>query len=260
MPSIQRRVPTQIDKVFACTVVVIFGVVIPLRVWNVTAAVALSSLLLVLVVRQLRSRVLSLPRAVILFSVPLLTFVEWVTGWRLSLVGIGIFALIGAEIVASKTVELDAPTKLLRRSSGSTSGDVALGVFIGLVASAVLVIYLGAQGLIVPAGVLPHGVVLAVGIPAFAVANAAIEELLWRFVLMDFMVVFECGWFVGTVVSSTSFAIAHYFGIPSGPLGVALAFCFGIVLSICRRMRHGLRAGFVGHVVVDVAVGLALLR
>ena len=103
----------------------------------------------------------------------------------------------------------------------------------------------------VPSGV-PAWAILA-GIPAYAMLNAAFEELVWRGVVWQ-----ACEAAFGSIcalaLSTLSFGLAHYRGFPSGALGVVLASTYGLMMGIIRLRTKGLLGPFLAHVFADVVI------
>jgi uncharacterized protein len=91
------------------------------------------------------------------------------------------------------------------------------------------------------------------GAVLFACANAAAEELFYRGMFMEAL--------VGTVavvpavvLQAASYGLQHTQGFPSGPLGVALATIYGLVLGVIRLKANGLLAPWLAHVVADLTI------
>lgn len=101
-----------------------------------------------------------------------------------------------------------------------------------------------------PAG--PHPALLAAGVVAWAMCNAAAEELYFRGALQHELVrALGRG---GVLVQAVAFGLMHYRGFPRGWAGVGLATIYGIMMSALRRRSGGLLAPWVAHVLADLVV------
>jgi membrane protease YdiL (CAAX protease family) len=96
------------------------------------------------------------------------------------------------------------------------------------------------------------GELLPLGI-AFAAVNAAQEELRFRAVPLALAVPIVGGeraiW-----MTATAFGLAHWFGHPSGPSGVALTFLAGLVLAKAMLETRGLVWPWAIHAAQDVVI------
>lgn len=98
----------------------------------------------------------------------------------------------------------------------------------------------------------PLPLLLAVGV-AFALLNAAVEELIWRGVILDRLEpVF--GPRTAIVLQAASFGAAHLIGVPGGVVGALLAGIWALMLGALRRYARGLLAPYLAHVVADLAI------
>lgn len=99
-------------------------------------------------------------------------------------------------------------------------------------------------------------VVLGLG---FALLNAALEEAIWRGVMLAGLDA-TTGWpSFAVVVQAASFGVVHANTFPRGGLGVAMAFVYGLMLGALRLRARGMLAPFLAHVGTDVIVfGLLL--
>ena len=94
---------------------------------------------------------------------------------------------------------------------------------------------------------------------AFAVVNAAIEEVIFRGVMMEALdsALGDGYWSIGT--QAVSFAALHYLsGFPSGVLGFFMVWVYGIMLGMIRRRSKGLLAPWVAHVAADITIFVIL--
>ena len=89
----------------------------------------------------------------------------------------------------------------------------------------------------------------------FATINAAMEEIIFRGVMMEALdsALGETYWSVGT--QAVSFAALHYLaGFPNGVLGFLMVFVYGVMLGLVRRRSKGLFAPWVAHVAADITI------
>ena len=133
---------------------------------------------------------------------------------------------------------------------------IALAVSFGLVGAVVLVTYLRSTGFGVPVIPSMNRWILRTGVVGFSVLNSFAEELVWRGSLVDALEKRGFRWGVVGVVTSISFGIAHFYGVPSGAFGVLLASVFGVGMYVLRRISGGLLTPMVGHFIVDVATAM----
>lgn len=108
---------------------------------------------------------------------------------------------------------------------------------------------------VLPAG----GVALVVVVLLFSVLNAFAEELVWRECLPLILRSTGVPWPLALAVSSVSFGMAHYYGIPSGVVGCSIAGVFGLGQSILVAYSGGIGAAIVAHVTVDLVVAYLIL-
>ncbi len=102
----------------------------------------------------------------------------------------------------------------------------------------------------------PHPVLWAV---AFALANAAMEEAVFRGALFDALAmrIQPAG---ALVVTSALFGAAHVQGYPPGVVGAVLAGAFGAALAALRIWTGGLLLSWAVHVSADAAIAWFVLR
>jgi len=89
----------------------------------------------------------------------------------------------------------------------------------------------------------------------FAALNAALEEAVFRGVMMEALdsALGEGYRSIGT--QAASFAALHYLaGFPSGAVGVVMTFVYGVMLGVIRRRSGGLLAPWFTHVAADIAI------
>jgi membrane protease YdiL (CAAX protease family) len=90
---------------------------------------------------------------------------------------------------------------------------------------------------------------------ANAAFNAALEETIWRGVMLEALDSALGPGVWALVIQAISFGAAHYRnGFPNGLVGAAMAAIFGIMLGIIRRKSKGILAGWLAHTVVDAAI------
>jgi membrane protease YdiL (CAAX protease family) len=91
----------------------------------------------------------------------------------------------------------------------------------------------------------------------FAIVNSAWEELLFRGVLQTEL---SNTWGMppALVIGSVAFGISHANGIPSGPLGMAMALTWGYLLGMIRLRTGGIGYPFLAHVAADATIGLLI--
>jgi hypothetical protein len=89
----------------------------------------------------------------------------------------------------------------------------------------------------------------------FAIGNAAMEEFLFRGVVMHSLdSAFAPGSF-SIVVQAWLFGAMHYLrGFPNGWWGVAMASVYGIMLGMIRRRSGGMLAPWLAHVFADLVI------
>jgi uncharacterized protein len=87
----------------------------------------------------------------------------------------------------------------------------------------------------------------------FSVANATLEELVFRGVLWEFI---AAEWNGGVALCATTilFGLAHLHGYPPGPLGAVLAGIFGLGLGLLRWWTGGLGLAIAVHVCADATI------
>ncbi len=90
---------------------------------------------------------------------------------------------------------------------------------------------------------------------ANAAFNAALEETIWRGVMLEALDSALGPGVWALLIQAVSFGVAHYRnGFPNGLVGAAMAAIFGIMLGIIRRASKGILAGWIAHTVVDAAI------
>ena len=99
---------------------------------------------------------------------------------------------------------------------------------------------------------------------AFSMANAFVEEVLFRGLLQSFLLRAFAGLFgsrsatthraLAVVGSAFAFGIAHWSGFPSGASGAALAGIYGLMLGALRERSGGLLSPWVAHIAADAVI------
>jgi membrane protease YdiL (CAAX protease family) len=88
----------------------------------------------------------------------------------------------------------------------------------------------------------------------FALLNAAIEELMFRGIILRSLDTVLGEVRISIAVQAIIFGAIHFEGIPSGWFGVGLATMYGVLLGIVRRRAQGLLAPFTAHVFADLVI------
>jgi uncharacterized protein len=90
---------------------------------------------------------------------------------------------------------------------------------------------------------------------ANAMFNAALEETIWRGVILEALDSALGPGVWALTIQAVSFGAAHYrSGFPNGIIGAAMAAIFGIMLGIIRRKSKGVLACWLAHAFVDAAI------
>jgi len=105
----------------------------------------------------------------------------------------------------------------------------------------------------------PGWSILYIGVPVFALINAALEEVVYRGILQEaLMHVLTQKWFI-VLLQASAFAAAHFAaGFPNGTVGYLMVFVWGTMLGYLRLRTHGLCIPYLAHVIADLAIGYAL--
>jgi membrane protease YdiL (CAAX protease family) len=104
---------------------------------------------------------------------------------------------------------------------------------------------------------------LVVAGAVFSVVNAAMEEAIWRGVMLEALDSALGPGAAALLVQAASFGVAHIAGFPRGALGVAMAGTYGLMLGVIRRQSRGMLAPLLAHVAADAtifAILVVLLR
>ena len=94
----------------------------------------------------------------------------------------------------------------------------------------------------------------------FSLGNAALEELVYRGVIMQTLDSIAGPGLISLVAQAWLFGALHYRqGFPSGVVGLAMAVIYGIMLGALRRRSEGMVAPWMAHVVADVVIFVILV-
>ena len=90
---------------------------------------------------------------------------------------------------------------------------------------------------------------------AFAMGNAALEEAIFRGIMMDALDSAFGPGNTAVVLQAASFAFLHYVtGFPRGGWGLAMTFIYGLMLGTIRRRAQGMLAPWLAHVGADITI------
>lgn len=90
---------------------------------------------------------------------------------------------------------------------------------------------------------------------AFAAGNAAMEEFIYRGVIMQALDGAAGAGLLSIFVQAWLFGCVHFLhGFPNGWWGVAMTFCYGVMLGWLRRRTHGMLAPWLAHVFADLVI------
>lgn len=93
----------------------------------------------------------------------------------------------------------------------------------------------------------------------FSTVNAAMEEVVWRGVMLEALDSALGMGVASLVIQAASFGVAHIAGFPRGALGVAMAGTYGLMLGIIRRQTRGMLAPFLTHIAADATIFAILI-
>lgn len=94
----------------------------------------------------------------------------------------------------------------------------------------------------------------------FCTFNAAVEEIIWRGVMMEGLESAFGPGVLAMLIQALSFAVAHYLsGFPNGWTGSAMVFVYGIMLGIIRRKSKGIAACWLAHSAADFTIFCLIL-
>jgi membrane protease YdiL (CAAX protease family) len=92
---------------------------------------------------------------------------------------------------------------------------------------------------------------LRAGVVAASLANAAGEELLWRYSVLQVLVHSGVARSLALTLQAVSFGVAHLHGVPAGLLGVGLATVFGLAAGLLVTSSGRLWPALMAHSVAD---------
>ena len=89
----------------------------------------------------------------------------------------------------------------------------------------------------------------------FAILNAAMEEIVFRGIIMQALDSALGAGNLTVVIQVGSFASFHYLaGFPNGVWGFAMVLIYGFMLGVLRRRSQGILAPWIAHVLADIAI------
>jgi membrane protease YdiL (CAAX protease family) len=148
-----------------------------------------------------------------------------------------------------------------------------VGRFTGSAVTWAVVIALGASAALVMFDRLRPGEVssLALHFPAFvwrwagpaglvfSLLNAFLEEAIYRGILHD-AIDAAAGRTCAIVLTAAAFGLAHFYGFPSGRIGVVMAIAYGAAMSLLRVSSGGLLLPVLVHACADGTIWWLLLH
>lgn len=147
-------------------------------------------------------------------------------------------------------------------------GAVLLAIITSLLAAGALILWafwtdnLGAGAAVLRdyQGV-PRWFLFLVGVPVFALLNAATEEAIFRGVFLSALVARFPGQVrLALVLQALAFAAAHYWaGFPNGKAGLLMTFIYAMMLGWLRLRSRGMLLPFLTHFSADVVIGILLI-
>jgi hypothetical protein len=94
----------------------------------------------------------------------------------------------------------------------------------------------------------------------FAIINAAMEEAVFRGVVMDALDRALGGGYASVGIQAILFGAHHYLaGFPNGASGLVLTLIYGFLLGILRRLSGGMLAPLMAHIAADLVIFIILL-
>jgi membrane protease YdiL (CAAX protease family) len=99
-----------------------------------------------------------------------------------------------------------------------------------------------------------HWALLISGGLLFSLWNAAVEEMAYRGVVMEALDQSLGAGILSLLGQAAAFGAFHIIGFPRGWIGVGLAFLFGVLMGLIRRLSGGLLAAWAAHVCTDVVI------
>jgi membrane protease YdiL (CAAX protease family) len=106
---------------------------------------------------------------------------------------------------------------------------------------------------------MPFGLVVGGLIPLFALTMPLAEEILYRGILLESLEPLTSS-NIAQIAQAVTYAAFHFRnGFPSGNVGFAMVFVFGLILGHLRRRSGGLLAPYIVHVFADLTIGYFLV-
>ena len=96
--------------------------------------------------------------------------------------------------------------------------------------------------------------VLVLGGIGFAAVNAAVEEALFRGILLGALDRTLKSPIAALLLQAAAFGLMHINGFPRGAVGVGLAAIYGLMMGMLRRRSNGMLAPWLGHVATDLTI------
>jgi len=110
---------------------------------------------------------------------------------------------------------------------------------------------------LIPAGVGLWALILG-GI-VFSLVNGFVEELIYRGIRWAGVATTVSNPWAVLIIQAAFFGTAHMWGVPNGPLGMGLAFFYGLMTGILRKYSGGIIMPTVAHIFADLTIFLMLL-
>ena len=107
---------------------------------------------------------------------------------------------------------------------------------------------------------IPFWLIIAAGVPLFAIFNAATEEAIFRGVVQEMLDwSFDTDWIVW-LFQAMSFAALHYAtGFPNGVVGYGMVLVYGFALGYLRTRTGGILIPIMTHIMADLVTGYYLV-
>jgi len=93
----------------------------------------------------------------------------------------------------------------------------------------------------------------------FSLFNAFLEEVIYRGILHD-AIDAAAGRTGAIVLTAVAFGLAHYYGFPSGSVGVVMSIVYGAAMSLLRVLSGGLLLPVLVHACADGTIWWLLLH
>jgi membrane protease YdiL (CAAX protease family) len=187
------------------------------------------------------------------FSLP------WQINWWPLPGALGLLAYLGCSLIIKDVDEPHLPWRL----GSLTRSDLACILGLAGLSGSVLWTFHRAMPTHFSTGLhllstVPAWQLAAIG-AAFATANAAVEELLFRGAILH-QLRYTFGVWPAVATQAAAFGLFHLHGYPYGPIGVALATTYGLLLGAIRLRSNGLLAPWLAHVAADGLIFIFILQ